>query len=101
VNLDQFLGLVRTLLAAGGPVAGLLTIYGFPQDKTALWLGLALAIVPPIATAVWGILAKTDAANVARVGAMPGVTVAVGPTASAGAQSVAADPAVPGVKVAA
>ena len=101
MNLDQFLSLVRTLLAAGGPVAGLLTIYGFPQDKTALWLGLALAIVPPIATAVWGILAKTDAAKVTAAGAMPGVTVAVGPTASAGAQSVAADPAVPGVKVAA
>lgn len=62
-----------------------------------MWLGLGLAIIPPLATAVWGFIVKSDAANVTRVGAMQGVTVAVGPTASAGAQSAAADPAVPGV----
>lgn len=97
MNLDQLLSLLRTLLAAGGPVAGLMTIYGFPQDKTALWLGLALLIVPPIATAIWGVITKTDTAKLVSVGAMPGVTVAVGPGASAAAQAVAADPAVPNV----
>lgn len=99
MNLDQILGLVRTLLASGGPVAGLLTIYGYPQDKAALWLGLALAIVPPAVAAVWGILNKTDKAIVTTVGAMPGVEVKVAPNAPAGAQAAAADPTVPGVNL--
>jgi len=100
-NLDQWLGLVRTLLAGGGPLAGLLIAYGMPADKVNMWLALGVAIVPMIIAGVWSWVIKTDSAKVTSVGAMPGVTVAVGPTASAGAQSVAADPAVPGVKVAA
>jgi hypothetical protein len=90
MNLDQFQSLIRTLLAAGGPIAGLLTLYGFPQDKTAMWLGLALAILPPIASAIWGILTKTDAAKVAAAGAMTGVQVTVAPNASPGAKAAAA-----------
>lgn len=98
MNLEQALSLIRTLLAAGGPVAGLLTIYGYPADKTALWLGLALAILPPLATALWGIFSKTDRAMVLSATNVPGVTVQVD-KAKAG-QSVidtANDPAVPKV----
>ncbi len=100
-NLDQILGLVRTLLAAGGPVAGLMTIYGFPENKTALWLGLASIVIPPVVSGVWSWATKTDKAKVAAAGAMPGVSVIVDTSttspASAGAQAAAADKAVPGV----
>jgi hypothetical protein len=97
MNLDQVLSLIRTLLAAGGPIAALAVMYGMPGDKVAAWTSLALAILPPIASGVWGIMARTDAAKVASAGAMPGVNVTVAPTASPGAQSAAADPKVPGV----
>ena len=97
MNLDQIQALIRTLLASGGPIAALLVQYGMPGDKAAMWVSLALAILPPIAAGVWGILARTDAAKVAAAGAMPGVDVTVAPTASAGAQAAAADPKVPGV----
>lgn len=100
-NLDQILGLVRTLLATGGPVAGLMTIYGFPGDKTALWLGLAGIVIPFTVSAVWSWVSKTDKAKVASAGAMPGVSVIVDTStrspASAGAQAAANDTKVPGV----
>ncbi len=101
MNLDQWLGLIRTALAAGGPIAGLLTIYGLPQDKVTMWLGLALLIVPPIASGIWSWATKTDKAKVASAGAMPGVSVivdtSVASPASAGAQAAAQDKTVPGV----
>lgn len=98
MNLDQLLSLVRTLLAAGGPVAGLLTMYGMQESKVGMWLSLALIVVPPIISAVWGVLSKTDAAKVAAAGALPGVTVTVAPDAPLGARAAAADPTVPGVQ---
>jgi len=98
MNLDQVLSLIRTLLAAGGPIAALAVMYGMPGDKVAAWTSLALAILPPVASGVWGIMARTDAAKVASAGAMPGVNVTVSPAASPGAQAAAADPAVPGVQ---
>ncbi len=98
MNLDQWLGLIRTALAAGGPIAGLLTIYGLPQDKVTMWLGLALLIVPPIASGVWGVVNKTDKNKIAAAGAMEGVQVTVGPDAPLGARQAAADPKVPGVQ---
>lgn len=99
MNLDQFLGLVRTLLAAGGPVAGLFTIYGYPQDKVTLWLGLALAVIPPIAAGVWSMAAKTDRAKVTSASQVPGATVMVDPRkASANVMAAAADPNLPDVR---
>ncbi len=101
MNLDQIQSLIRTLLAAGGPIAALLVQYGLPADKVTIWLSLALAILPPIAAGVWGIVVKTDKAKVAAAGAMPGVSVivdtSVASPASAGAQAAATDKAVPGV----
>lgn len=70
MNLDQILSLVRTLLAAGGPISGLLVMYGMPGDKAALWLSVALIVVPPLVSAVWGVLNKTAANKVATVAAM-------------------------------
>jgi hypothetical protein len=102
MNLDQILGLVRTLLAAGGPVVGILTAYGFPQDKVALWVGIALTVISPIVSAVWSVLNKTAAAKVAAAGAIEGVTVKVDTSenspAPIGAQEAARDPKVPGVE---
>lgn len=100
MNLDQVQSLIRTLLAAGGPIAALLVQYGMPSDKVSIWISLALAVVPPVVAAVWGVIAKTDAAKVAAVGAMPGVSVTVAPTASPGAQAAAADPKIVGVNAA-
>jgi ABC-type tungstate transport system substrate-binding protein len=97
MNRDQVLGQIKILLSAGGPVAGLATIYGFPQDKTALWLGLAMIVVPWIVTAAWDAFSKTDRAKVTAAGAMTGVMVTVDSTAPAGAKAAAADDAVPGV----
>jgi hypothetical protein len=98
MNLDQILSLVRTLLAAGGPVSGLLVMYGHSQTKADLWLAVALIVIPPVVSGVWGIVTKTDKAKVAAAGAMQGVEVTVAPNASAGAKSAAQDPDVPGVK---
>ncbi len=97
MNLDQILSLVRTLLAAGGPISGLLVIYGLPQDKAALWLSVGLIVIPPIISAIWGIVNKTDKAKVAAAGAMQGVTVTVAADAPEGAKAAAQDPKVPGV----
>ncbi len=96
-NLDQWLALVRTLLAAGGPVSGLLVMYGMPGDKAALWLSVALIVVPPIISGVWGVISRTDKNKVAAAGAMPGVAVTVAANASDGAKAAAQDPSVPGV----
>ena len=96
-NLDQWLSLTRTLLAAGGPISGLLVLYGLPQDKATMWLSVALIVVPPIVSAVWGLLNKTDRNKLATVNAMPGVDVTVAPSASAGAKAAAQDPALTNV----
>lgn len=97
MNLDQILVLVRTLLAAGGPISGLLVLYGLPQDKAAMWLSIALIIVPPFVSAVWGIINKTDKNKLAAAGLMPGVAVTVASNASDGAKDAANDPSVEGV----
>jgi len=97
VNLDQVQSLIRTLLAAGGPITALLVMYGAPGDKVAMWVSLALSILPPVVSGVWGILNKTDRAKVESAGAMPGVNVIVSPQASEGAKAAALDPTVPGV----
>lgn len=102
MNIEQIKQLCQTLLAAGGPVAGLLTAYGFPQDKVAMWLGLALAIVPPLAAALWGILDKTDSAIVVQAKAVPGVeTVVVSNKAPPALAKLADDDAHPHIVTAA
>jgi hypothetical protein len=102
MNIDQILGLVRTLLAAGGPAAGILIAVGFPQDKVTLWIGIALSVIPPLVSAVWSGMVKTDKAKVAAAGAIEGVKVTVDTSenspAPIGAQDAARDPSVPGVE---
>ena len=79
MNRDQIMSLIRTLLAAGGPVSGLLVQYGMPADRVNLWLSLALIILPPIAAGIWGILSKTDAATIITASQVQGVDVTVNP----------------------
>jgi hypothetical protein len=97
MNLEQVQSLIRTLLAAGGPIGALLVSYGMPNEKVSYWISLALVVLPPVTAAVWGILNKTDKAIVTAAGAMQGVNVAVAPNASEGAKAAAADPEVSGV----
>lgn len=82
MNLDQIQSLIRTLLAAGGPIAALLVQYGMPGDKVTIWLSLALAILPPVAAGIWGVIVKTDAQKAASVAQTPGLQVI--PTTAAG-----------------
>lgn len=101
MNLEQILSLLRTLLATGGPVAGILLAYGADNNKVQLWLGLAVAVVPPIVSALWGIFSKTDRALVVSASNVPGVTVkvdqSVGSPAPQSVKDTANDPNVPKV----
>lgn len=101
MNSEQFMGLLRALLAASGPLAALLVQIGLPQDKAKAWLDIASAlatILTPALAAWWSSRAHSDAAKVAAVTAMPGVAVTVNPTvAPAAAVAAANDPQQPKV----
>lgn len=90
MNSEQFSGLIRTLLAAGGPLASLLAVYGLPPDKITAWLAVALAVLPPVAAGIWSWASKRDAAQVARIEAMPGLKLLVTNTETAPAAAVKA-----------
>lgn len=78
INQQQIAGQLRTLLAAGGPIAAIvLAKTGISADDYALYLEAALAIGPPLIAAAWSWWAKRDAAVVARIEATPGVKLIV------------------------
>lgn len=77
-NSAQIAGQLRTLLAAGGPLAAIvLAKTGISASDYALYLEAALAIVPPLIAAAWSWWAKRDAAIVAHVESIPGVKLVV------------------------
>jgi len=96
-NQAQIESIVRWLLTTGGPLAGYLVSQGATQSQINNLLTVALVVVPPAISFVWGLLRKTDKQVVAAAGALPGVHVAVDPTAPAGAMAAALDPKVNGV----
>ena len=102
MNSEQLTGLIRTLLAAGGPIAGLMALYGLPPDKVTAWVSLAAIVLPPIAAGIWSFVAKRTDAQLARVEAMPGVKIAVDTSAISqapqAAKEAAADPSRPNVE---
>lgn len=122
LNQQQVMGWLRLGLGISGPLsAPILRWTGVSQGDYLMYLDAALYVGTPAAAFVLSWLSHRQSSQVANVANMPavaqqaalnkisdadkvqvaaavtGVTVAVGPTASAGAQSVAADPAVPGV----
>lgn len=99
MNNEQLTGLIRTLLAAGGPIAGLLALYGLPPDKVTAWLSLALVVLPPVVAGVWSLMSKRDASLAASASHVKGVEVVVDADHASTAVVLAAhDNALPDVK---
>lgn len=96
-NQQQIESAIRWLLTTGGPLAGYLVSQGASQTQINNILTIALVVVPPAISFVWGLMRKTDKQLVAAAGAMPGVQVKVDGGASAGAVAAALDPKVNGV----
>ncbi|MGE3712317.1 MAG: hypothetical protein AB7G35_21940 [Hyphomicrobiaceae bacterium] len=90
---EQIAGQLRTALAAGGPLAAaILSRTGWSDADYRLYVEIAVAVVPPIAAAVWSWLAKTDKATLAQAAKVPGATVVVDKaSASAGAKAALAE----------
>lgn len=103
MNKEQFLSLIRGLLAAVGPSAALAIQLGMPEDAANGWVKVIQAILgigTIVASIVWGNSVHTDANAAAVAGVIPGVSVSVNPqAASAEVTAVATDPAKPGVNL--
>lgn len=99
MNQEQLMSLLRALLAAGGPVAGLLANFGMQPGTVTNVLTIALIVLPPLISAVWGYLDHTDRAKIASAASVEGVTkIKIDPYATGGAAAAAADPALANVK---
>lgn len=84
---------VRWLLTTGGPLAAYLTSQGMAPTQINNIMTVALAIVPPVISAIWGFWRKTDKQVIAAAAATPGVAgVVISPYATGGAAAAAADP---------
>ena len=64
MNQTQIETILRVLLAAGGPVSGLLLNAGMQPGVVNNILTIALIVGPPSISAIWGVLRHTDAGNV-------------------------------------
>jgi hypothetical protein len=99
MNSDQVTSLLRVLLAAGGPVAGLLANAGMAAGTVNNILTVALIVLPPLISAVWGFVVHTDQNKIAAAAAVDGVTqIRIDPLATGAAAAAAADSALPTVK---
>jgi len=93
MNQQQIESLLRILLAAGGPVAGLLVNWGVPSGQVNNYLTVALLVLPPVLAGVWGLLRNTHQQTIAAAASVPGVSnIAIAPDAKDGAAAAAADP---------
>ena len=100
MNQQQIESLLRILLAAGGPVAGLLVNWGVPAGQVNNYLTIALMVLPPAVSGVWGLMRNTHQQTITAAAGVPGVTgITVAADAAAGARAAAADPTLPTVKV--
>lgn len=100
LNQDQLTSLLRGLLAAGGPLAGLLINTGLQPTMVNNILAIALIVLPPIISIAWGVAAHSDEAKIAAAAAVPGVRkIAIVADANGGAATAAADPALPTVRM--
>lgn len=77
MNSDQLTSIFRALLAAGGPIAGLLTNAGLNDGAVNNILTVALIVVPPLISAVWGYIHNSANGKVIAAATVPGVQVHV------------------------
>lgn len=100
MNQQQLESLLRILLATGGPVAGLLTNWGVATGDVNNWLTIALIVLPPLGSAIWGYVRNTDHSTIAAASKVEGVNVIeISPNAINGAARAANDPALQNVGV--
>lgn len=92
-NNSQIESIIRWLLTTGGPGAAYLVSQGMAPTQINNILTIALAVVPPVISFIWGLVRKTDKQVIAAAAAVPGVTgVVIDPNATGGAAAAAADP---------
>ncbi len=83
-NQQQVAGWLRAALAAGGPISALvLSKTGISSEDWALYTEAALAIVPPLAVAIWSWYSSRKTTQIKSVQATPGVQVHVDPVVAA------------------
>lgn len=89
MNTDQMLSLLRTVLQIAGTA---IVAHGTLGINGAMWEQISGAVLL-LAPIIWSMYAHTDAANIAKVAAMPDVEkIVVQPTATDGAGAALADP---------
>lgn len=89
---------IRWLLTTGGPLSAYLVSQGMAPSQINTIMTVALAVVPPLVSYVWGLFRKSDKQLIAQAAAVPGVNgVVVSPYATGGAAAAAADPKLPTV----
>jgi hypothetical protein len=99
MNQDQINSLLRVLLAAGGPVAGLLANAGMEAGTINDVLTTALIVLPPLISLVWGLVTHTDHNTIAAAASVPGVdAIAISPNATGGAARAATNSNLPTVQ---
>ena len=100
MNIDQIIAILRVLFAAGGPVAGLLMRFaGLDEDATNNILSIALIVLPPLISMIWGAVAESDHSKIAAAAKVDGVqSITVSKYASGAAAVAAASSDLPTVK---
>jgi hypothetical protein len=106
-KLSQALSLARTLIPfVGGCLVmkGVMTEteYSSLIDAFTKWAtdtSVLVGMLAPIISAVWGMVTHSDTAVVKAAATVPGVSVAVAPTAADPVKEIAQDPAIPGVEL--
>lgn len=93
VNQNQVQQILQILLAAGGPVAGLLVNWGVPSGQINNYLTILMMLLPPAISAVWALITHSHAAIATAASQIPGVVVSVdSQKAAASLIGVAKDP---------
>lgn len=82
MNVDQLTSIFRALLAAGGPIAGLLANAGLNDGTVNNILTVALIVIPPLISAVWGYVHSSANGKVAAAATVPGVQIHVDTSAA-------------------
>jgi len=106
MNQQQIEGIIRWLLATGGPLGSMLISKGASADTLNQITAIALAVVPPLIALVWGQIRKTDKQLLGAASKVAGaevhvdtsVSLATGqPVASPGAIAAVNDNKLPNV----
>ena len=104
MNWDQAMGILRILLAAGGPVAVFWTRLGLSPDQANAFddaLVTLAGVAAPVAVGVWSWVVNRRKVRIVSVSQIPGTHVVVdATTAPKDVVAVAVDPLQPKVKLA-